>query len=616
MEAARPRRRRRRARRGTVDRPLNTRLVRVASLLTVPTLLAVLLSVATTGTLPRPQLEPVFDGAVAATFAVELSAEYPSRVPGTQEAANAARWYAETISSLGLEADEDVWSVELPDLGEVELRNVVTVIPGRSEEAIVVVAHRDNTGISRPFGDNASGTAALIELARAYAPRATQPAPLLQRNLVLVSTDAGAYGGAGAVRFAMDSIYAESALAAIVLDGVGGRGRPRIAVAGRSSSPARTLVRTASARVEEQGGVAPALPGVMTQLVDLGIPYAAGEQGPFLAHGVAAITLTTDEPGDPQVPAGDRAAPVAPATLGRLGRAGEALIGSIDVSVGAAFRTQDSLFLDERTASGWTIRLALIVAVVPFALGVFDLLVRSRRRGLPFGPALRALRTRVLLWLYAALLLWIGALTGVFPTGVSLPLPARSSVVDDWPVAGIAMLTVAAMLGWLAGHRRLVRLSRPSVDERLAGYAVALGWLAIVAVVVALVKPYALIFVLPSLYAWLWLPLRSRFWARVAMYCAGLAGPVGGVLVLGHELGLGVTATMLYIAGLATVGYVTLASVLLTLAWAAGAAQLAALAFGRYAPYAGGGTPPPGPLRSSIAPLVQAVRARAYARGK
>ncbi len=40
--------------------------------------------------------------------------------------------------------------------------------------------------------------------------------------------------------------------------------------------------------------------------------------------------------------------------------------------------------------------------------------------------------------------------------------------------------------------------------------------------------------------------------------------------------------------GLSTVGYVSLFSVLLALAWLTAAAQLGALAFGRYAPYAGG----------------------------
>lgn len=612
MEAARPRSRRRRPRRGTVERPLNTRLVRVASIVVAPALLALLFSVSTPGTLPRLALEPLFDGSSAAELAARLSTEYPARVPGTPEAERAALWYQETISALGLATENEVWSEELAGLGDVELRNVVTVVPGRSEEAIVLVAHRDNAGTDQPLGDNASGTAALIELARGFAPQEAAPDPRPQRTLVLVSTDAGAYGGAGAAHFAAGSPYAEDAFAAIVLDVLGGPGAPRLTFAGaRPKSPARTFVTTAAARVEEQVGIAPELPSALTQLVDLGIPFAVGEQGPFLARGVAALTLTTAAPGDPG-PSGDLDASLAVTRLGQLGRATEALVGSIDASVGA-FRTPDSLFLDDRVASGWTVRLTLVAAVAPFALGVLDLLVRIRRRRLPLIPAIRGMRARLIFWLYGGVLVGIGALTGLFPTGTSLPLPPYSPFIVDWPIAGLAVLGIAFALGWLASRRRLLPIAAPKPEERLAGYAVALAWLGLVAVVIAVAKPYALVFVLPSLYAWLWLPLRTRFWERGAIYVLGLLGPVVGLLVLANELGLDLVDAPLYAVGLATVGYVSLGSVLLALAWAAAAAQLAALAFGRYAPYAGGvEPPPPGVIRSSIAWLTRA-RERRYA---
>ena len=292
------------------------------------------------------------------------------------------------------------------------------------------------------------------------------PAPLLERTLIFVSTDAGAYGGAGATRFADTSPLAEHAIATIVLDGIGGRGRPRLVISGgRSSSPARTLVSTASARVTEQAGRPPVIPSALSQLVDLGIPYAAGEQAPFLADGVAAITLTTRDPGEPSIPVGDPLGPTSAESLGRLGRAAEAIVGSIDTSVGATFPTRDNLFLGERVASGWTVRLTLVVAVVPFALGVLDLLVRGRRRGLPLLPGIRALRSRLFLWLYGGLLVWVGAVAGVFPTGAALPLPPSSSFVADWHLSGLAVLAVAFALGWLVARGRS---SRPSADPRAA----------------------------------------------------------------------------------------------------------------------------------------------------
>jgi hypothetical protein len=121
---------------------------------------------------------------------------------------------------------------------------------------------------------------------------------------------------------------------------------------------------------------------------------------------------------------------------------------------------------------------------------------------------------------------------------------------------------------------------------RLAGLATALGALGLVALALALWRPYALVFVLPSLYAWLWLPLEGRLWQRTVLFGLGLIGPVLALLVLANQLGLSVIGAALYLVGLTTVGYVSLGAALLVLAWLASAAQVAALAFGRYAPYA------------------------------
>lgn len=606
MEAARPRGRRRRPRRGTVSRPVNTRLVRVAALVIAPALLAVLFSISTTGVLPRPALDPLFDGAAAVDLATRFSTENPDRVPGTTGAENATRWYRETIAGLGLVTEEDVWTEDLPELGNVELRNVVTVIPGRSAEAVVLVAHRDNAGVGSPVGDNAAATAALIELGRGFAPQETAPTALPERTLVLVSTDAGAYGGAGARRFARMSPYAESAIAAVVLEGFDRTGRPRVAIAGdRPVSPARTLVRTAAARVEEQTGRRPELASVLTQLVDLGIPYAAEEQGPLLDVGLSAVTIAAAGPHSTEDPV--RAA----VAVGGLGRATEALVSSIDASVGSAFRTPDSLFFDERAASGWAVRLTLVVAVVPFVLGVVDLVARSRRRRLAFRSALRGLRARLLFWVYCALLLGLGALMGVFPTGAALALSPHSPPVTDRPVAGLVLLFTAAVLGWLTARRRLVSARSPAPEEQLAGYVVGLAWMALVAVGLALLEPYALVFVLPSLYAWLWLPASDRPWSRGLLYVVGLLGPLVGLAILANELDLGLFDALLYVLSLVTVGYVSLVSVLFAIAWLAAASQLAALVAGRYRPYADGAAqPPPGLVRTSLARASRYARAR------
>ena len=73
------------------------------------------------------------------------------------------------------------------------------------------------------------------------------------------------------------------------------------------------------------------------------------------------------------------------------------------------------------------------------------------------------------------------------------------------------------------------------------------------------------------------------------------------------RVGLGPADTALYVVGLVTVGYLPLSNVLLAIAWLAAAAQLAALAFGRYAPYAGGVEPPPAGLFRTLGDLRRTV---------
>jgi hypothetical protein len=561
----------------------------------IPAFLALLFSISTTGALQRSPLDPLFDGASAATFAETLTTQYPSRVPGSEGAAESAVWYRETIASLGLQTEEDLWTVALADLGEVELRNIVSIVPGRSDQTIVVVAHRDNAGAEEALGENAWGTAMLIELARGFAAQEIGPDPLPEHTLVLVSTDAGAFGGAGAARFVDQSPLVAGALAVVVLDDLGS-GRPRLAIAGDEPvSPARTLVRTAAARFSEELGVEPVLPSLPAQLVDLGVPFALDEQGRFLAGDLSAVTVSTDGEGD-GAPESER--------LGQLGRATEALVSSLDRSVGGAFRTPDSLFFADRAASGWTARLTLVLAVVPFTLGVVDLIVRGRRRGLPFAPAIRALRARLGIWGFGAILVWIGALARILPTGEPLPLPPYADFLETPPVFGVLVLASAFVLGWLVIRRPLVPAAPAAPDERLAGFVVALAVLGLVAIGLAVIQPYALVFVLPSLYAWLWLPLDARLAVRASMLVVGLLGPAAGLVLLGRELGLSVLDALLYVVGLFTVGYLPLSSALLGIAWTAAATQVGALALGRYTPYAGGAErPPAGPVRRSFARL-------------
>ena len=171
-----PARRRRRPRRGTLERPVNSQLYRSAFLFVSLPLLIVAFSVSGSAALQRPLLPPAFDAQDDAR-ARERARDAVSRIASRdrRRALGAADWFRQQLTSYGLPTNTDSWVQSVPGLGRVRLRNVTAVVPGQSHDAaIVVMAHRDDTGAGPGADDNASGTAALIELARAYAQPQTE----------------------------------------------------------------------------------------------------------------------------------------------------------------------------------------------------------------------------------------------------------------------------------------------------------------------------------------------------------------------------------------------------------------------------------------------------------
>ena len=549
-------------------------------------LLVLAFTIATPEPLPTPTLPPSFDGTSATELATELARDFPDREPGTVGADGAAGWVRERLALYGLPVTEDVWDEEIPGLGDVRLRNLVSVIPGASSEAILFLAHRDNTGSGPGANDNASGTAALIELERGYGRLGTiagRPKP--EHTLIFLSSDGGAYGGFGAARFASASPLRDNIRAVVSLDALAGRALPRLEIAGLTPhSPAPALARTADVRLTEQLGVPAARAGWLVQLVDLGMPFGYGEQAPFLGRGISALRLTTADDGGTGALAGtaeyfDRA------RFAKVGRAAESILASLDGGIELAGGTAGYLYLGSRIIRGWALEFVLVIALVPFLAGVLDLFARSRRQRLPLAGGWRALRVRLAVWLWVGLVVGVGALAGIFPRGSPLPPPPNSPAETQWPVVGIAIVGLVAAFGWWRAHRILVPHTAPAAAEVLAGYAVSLLALGAIAIATALINPYALLFVLPSLYAWLWLPqvgLRSR-WIRGCLYGLGLTGVALAVVAVGTQLELGLN-TPLYLMSLATHGFISWPTVLVLIAWAAVASQLGALAAGRYTP--------------------------------
>ena len=591
---------------------MNARTYRGTWLLVgVPALVAAF-SVSRADPLPAPTLPPTFDAEGASLLTTDLATRYPDRSPGSPRAADAVRWVAERFRVYGFRARRQVFEADIPGRGRTTLTNLVVVAPGRSSSTIVVSAHRDNLGTGRGANDNASGTAALIELARTYARRVGRDQVVPAHRIVFLSTDGGAFGSLGAAHFAASRAYRGSIAAFVSLDALAGRGPPRLIFSGdEPRSPPVELVQTAAARVLEQTGDEPRHASARQQLIDLAFPFSLHEQAPLVARGIPAVTLTRgDERPEPAL--FDSPARIRPGRLAELGRSAQQLLVALDQGVELPASGGAYVYFGPRVVPGWAVELVLIAAILPFLSATVDLFARCRRRRIPLAPALRSYRRRLLFWLVAAGLCVLFGLAGAWPEGVGRPLAPETAPASSWPLAALAALGAAVAAAWLVARERLLPRRPVDAAEQLAGYTAALLVLAVLALLVIAVNTFALVFLLPSLHAWLWLPQvrERRAWVRFAVLAAGFAGPFLLVASFATRFGLGLDAPW-YVAALVAVGYVDGTLVLLFLAWLPAAAQLCALAANRYAPYPSPAERPPRALpRELVRRAVLAHRRR------
>jgi Peptidase family M28 len=614
VTAASPAPERRRSRPGSLERPINARLYRGAWLLVGLPLLLLAFSVAQPSALGggSKNLTPAFDRSQAASLAKDLATSYPDRRPGTPGARGAAAWFRSQLEPYGFKVRSEPFTAMINGRSTT-LVNLVTAKRGigLSPPEIIVMAHRDDSGTSNGLNDNASGTAALIELARSYAPTAEAQGIKVPYTLVFLSTDGAAAGARGAAQFAAEQQGHAKILGVVNLDSIGGYGSPRLVFgANTPRSPAPGLLETLRATLAAQtGGGEPARPSALQQLVSLGFPFDPYEQAPFVSRGIPAVTVTTSG-ARPPTGQGQGTKGLDVRHLGVIGLAAEDTVDAMEQGVSLAQGPASYVFLGQRLIRGWAIEIVLVAMLLPFLAAAVDLFARCRRRRIRIAPALRSYRSRLGFWA------WVGAVFLFFRAiglwgGDSGHAPPLGSV--SWPVGALVALVLLAGAGWLVVRSRLLPRRPILPEERLAGYSATLLALGVVGLLLAATNPFALIFVLPSLHAWLWLPQvqTQHPAARASVLLVGFIGPAYLVWTFATHYGLGWDAPW-YIVELFAVGFAPLTLLVVGLSWLAAAGQVAALATDRYAPYpAPGERSRRGPVRELIRTLVVAPRRRA-----
>ena len=589
---------------------MNGRLYRGTWLLVGLPLLLLAFSVARPSALQAPDLPPAFDATAAASLAKDLALRFPDRTPGTPGARGAAAWFRRALKPYGFDVRPDRFTATIRGK-PTTLVNLVVEKTGLTPRAeIVVMAHRDGTGADGGLIDNASGTAALIELARSYAPTAAAQRVSLPYSLVFLSTDGAADGVRGAAHFAAEPGARQNILGVINLDSIAGRGRPRLILNGNTArSPAPGLVETLRAALAQEAGGDPARPSGLQQLFGLAFPFSPYEQAPFVSRGIPAVTITTAGARPPEARR-QRGGDLDLRHLRVIGLAAQDTVDAMEEGVSLAQGPTSYVFLGQRLIRGWAIEIVLVAMLLPFLAGAVDLFARCRRRRITVAPALRSYRSRLGFWAWTGGLFLVFGAFGFWGRGDGHP-PSLDAVT--WPGAALVVFVVLAAAGWVVARSRLLPRREIRPEERLAGQSGALLALGVVGLLVAATNPFALVFVLPSLHAWLWLPqVQTQHPAvRGGVFAAGLAGPFYLVWSFATHYGLGWDAPW-YLAKLFAIGYAPLPLFVIGLGWLAVAGQLAALGAGRYAPYpAPHERPRRGPLRELFRTLFLVQRRRA-----
>ena len=195
--------------------------------------------------------------------------------------------------------------------------------------------HRRGPGAN----DDASGTAALVELARAYA----RPADRAQQRVRAATRSSScrptaAPTAVSAPPASPPAPRSAAVVAVINLDAIAGHGPAAARDHGRPPALAGGAARRDRLEPHRSSrpASAPRHAGFFGQLIDLGFPFTLYEQGPFVARGVPAVTLTTAGDRPPPRSATRRAA--RRAQLAQIGRAAQELLGSLNQGLEAAPR--------------------------------------------------------------------------------------------------------------------------------------------------------------------------------------------------------------------------------------------------------------------------------------
>ncbi len=467
-----------------------------------------------------------FDGEAASSLAEELGRSAPDPRPGSDADEQLGELVRARFSAIGgLTLSEQRFEGSF-DGDDVELRNLIGVLPGQSDRQVALIACRDAAQGSGATTSIAS-TAALLEIANAFS------GSTHSKTLVFVSTDGCGLGALGARRFVRDYTGADLLDGVIVLSQPASPDPEPPLVIPWSTGPQSTasqLAETTKRTVSEETGMPPGDEGPVDDLFRLALPAAIGEQGPLIEGGLDAIRISSS--GElPPAAADDDPANLDPDTLDRFGRASLSLMLTLDAAPGELEHGPSAYIgVAGNLLPGWTLALLALALLLPVAATAAVGLSASARSPAEAVRGLIWAGIRVLPFLAALVVTDALILVGLLPSPDFPFDPATESL----GVAGsLSVLAAAVALGAAAWFLRPLR--PPAQSAAATARPAALLVAALAGLGIWLDNPYLGLLVGLGLQTWVPAAARTE---------AGRLAPTAWILV-------GLVPVLLAIADLA-----------------------------------------------------------------
>ncbi len=442
----------------------------------------------------EPQIPPVaFDSDRARVNARQILSAAPERTPGGDGDRLAGEIVMERFEAIEAGTTSSQSFELVIDGEEAELRNLAITLPGESERTILVLAARDSAA-GPGAASSAAATAGLIELADVLGGTDHE------KTIVLVSTDAGSEGAAGARTFVQAYSERELIDAAIVLAQPGSAAPAKPHVLRDSTDDRSTsaqLVQTAEQAIADHGEHSSRSRGAFADLARLAMPTAAGEQAGLIAEGLDAVAISSA--GERPLPSvQDEAADLDPETLGRFGAAALAVVLALDQTSTPLEHGPDSYVeFAGNLIPDWALATLALALLLAAAVAALDGLAKTIRRGgaaraltWAGGLALPPLATFLFIHVLSAL--------GLVPSPRYPFDPGRFGIGFG---ELLVMLSIATVL--VAGYVR-TGLPHPPPSSPRRALVAAVGAVSVAAALVSwLLNPYLALLLAPLAHLWL-----------------------------------------------------------------------------------------------------------------